>query len=570
MTFDVLGSHDVGDVRGRDEEKYCAARRICTLATVAATILLCSPSLPCQQTSSSDVRRAIVIGTLPGAQHGDLARYRDGLLRLYGGSAVRPLWLTDRGPTPQARAVVAALLQAPASGLRTTDYDAQALARAISTRFADADELLRADAWLSLSTMRFMDQLEHGRVSPRSLGFALDVQHPSRDYAGLATALSGADDPASILASLEPSYPRYHALKQVLATYRALAADSSLQLPADLTRGPIRPGDAWSGVKALNRYLRALGELPSGASAPPDTFAGVIVDGVRRFQQHHGLEPDGVIGPATAAALRVPLAQRVVQIELGLERWRWLPHDLPPRLAVVNIPGFRLYAFDRAQADKRPVARLDVIVGSAYDRRHTPVFISTMTRVVFQPFWDVPLSIARNEEVPRLRRDPSYADRAGFEIVRGGDVGATIFPITSANLARVVAGTLRLRQRPGPANALGPVKFVFPNAYNVYLHGTPAQSLFDRTRRDFSHGCVRVSDPARLAEFVLAGQADWDAERIAAAMCIGEPMRSVQLNRPLPVYMLYTTVVPDDTGFPNFYPDIYAHDARLARALGLR
>jgi murein L,D-transpeptidase YcbB/YkuD len=528
----------------------------------------------------ASVRTAIASGTLPGAQHGDLARYRAALLRLYGDSAARPLWIGARGPTSQARAVLAALTLAPTHGLRAGDYDAGDLARIVPTLAttstdadarADTEQLMRTDAWLSLSLMRFADQLEHGRVDPRTLGFALSVERPSRDYAGLVTALSRADDPTSILGALEPSYPRYHALRNVLASYRALAADTSLDVAAGLsTRRTIRPGDAWPGVAELSRYLRALGEMPAGGGAPADSFSGAVVDGVRRFQQHHGLEPDGVLGPATIAELRVPLSRRVVQIELALERWRWLPHDLPPRVAVVNIPGFRLYAFDRTKGSDRPVARLDVIVGSAFDRRHTPVFVSTMTRVVFQPYWDVPRSIARNEEVPRLRRDPGYADRAGFEIVRGGDVGATIFPLTSANLDRVVAGTLRLRQRPGPANALGPVKFVFPNAYNVYLHGTPAQSLFERPRRDFSHGCVRVSEPARLAEFVLEGEAGWDAERIAAAMCIGEPMRVVQLARPLPVYMLYTTVVPDDTGVPNFYPDIYGHDARLARALGLR
>lgn len=212
---------------------------------------------------------------------------------------------------------------------------------------------------------------------------------------------------------------------------------------------------------------------------------------------------------------------------------------------------------------------MDVIVGSAYNGRRTPVFASDMRYVIFHPYWDVPPSIARREEIPHIRRDPGYADREGMEIVRGGDVGAVRYAMTPRNMQRVIDGALRLRQRPGPRNALGAVKFAFPNPYNVYLHGTPEEYLFAQPRRDFSHGCVRASDPAALASFVLRDEG-WDRARIDDAMAGEEVMRSVTLKHPIPVFIVYATVVVDQDGVPSFYPDIYGHDAALSRTLRQR
>jgi murein L,D-transpeptidase YcbB/YkuD len=209
---------------------------------------------------------------------------------------------------------------------------------------------------------------------------------------------------------------------------------------------------------------------------------------------------------------------------------------------------------------------MNVIVGQAEGRRNTPVFTATMREVVFRPYWDVPPSIARNELIPRLRRDHGLADRDGYEIVRGGDFDARVYAMTGANLDRVARGSLRLRQRPTELNALGPVKFVFPNPYNVYLHGTPARQLFAETRRDFSHGCVRIEDPAALAELVLRGQPGWDRAAIDSAM-VGERTRRIPVARPWDVYMLYATAIVGDDGVTHFYPDVYGHDAALERAL---
>lgn len=562
-------------------KRQTARRRMATITFVGAGLLLAISARSAAQASTAAaraLRHAIAAGDIAGAQHGDLARYRPALLRLYGDSSAQPLWLSGSQLTPQAEALLGELAAAEARGLRASDYDVEFLARRVATGgmgFRDSSReegFLRFDAAMSLSAMRFIDHAHRGRVDPRSLGFALVVPHLRHDLAPLVSSLSHSRDVHASIDVLEPRQARYRALEHSLAVYRALAADSTLSnLPA--TRGSIRPGQPWAGTAALQRLLVALGDRPATASRPvgavSDTFSGALVDGLKKFQRRHGLPQDGVIGSATLQALRVPLSHRVMQIELAMERWRWLPEFTTSRFVIVNIPAFRLYAFDRETSGERPVERMDVIVGSAYGRRHTPVFTGTMRYVIFHPYWDVPPSIARREEIPRLRRDLGYAEQEGLEIVRGGDEGATVYPMTGDNLDRVTAGTLRLRQRPGPRNALGPVKFVFPNEFNVYLHGTPAQSLFAHARRDFSHGCIRTSAPARLAEFVLKGQSGWDSTRIAASMGEGEQLLRVTLDRPLPVYILYVTVVSDDAGVPAFYPDLYGHDAALARTLRL-
>jgi len=315
-----------------------------------------------------------------------------------------------------------------------------------------------------------------------------------------------------------------------------------------------------------------LGDLPFGAARPSpaaDTlYTGDLVRGVIAFQRRHGLDADGIIGPAPAAQLRVPLERRVRPIELAMERWRWLPDTVPSRTIVVNVPAFRLYAFERDGSLAAPLLHMNVVVGEAESGNGTPLFTGTMREVVFQPYWDVPPSIAKTEMLPKIRRDSTYMDRERLEIVRGGDHDAVVFPPTPENLSRVAQGTLRIRQRPGAFNSLGPIKFLFPNRYNVYLHGTPAQEFFARSRRDFSHGCIRLEDPAAIARWVLDGQAGWDSSAVVAAMTTGRESRRVRLTRPVQVYMLYATAVAEEDGSVRFHPDIYGHDAALLKALG--
>ena len=519
-------------------------------------------------------------GTAAGAQSPtsslhDSPRVQAALTGLYGGASPVLLWSEAGRPTRQASEAVALLGEARSRGLRPGDYQAsgrQAGLAALAAGSGDAALAAAFDTALSRSVLRLLDHLHAGRVVPREIGLDIPGAHDSLDLAGLLLGVSRSDDVRTAVSMAEPRYAGYVALRGMLTRYLELETDTTLRAPARPS-ATLRPGDRYSDAAALRRLLEAFGDLPPGTepahdSAGVEIYAGPLVDAVAAFQRRHGLEADGLAGPATFAQLRVRIAQRVRQIELTLERWRWLPDRPPPRYLVVNAPAFRLAMFEDDSLASRPSLTMKVIVGATEGRHYTPVFSGVMTEVVFRPFWDVPLSIARKELLPLVRRDPGYLRREGFEIVRGGDDDATVFAPTEGNLSRVAANTLRLRQRPGRSNALGLAKFIFPNRYSVFMHGTPATQLFSLARRDFSHGCIRVEDPARLAEQVLRLQPEWTRAAIDSAMN-GSRTRRVRVAAPVAVYVLYATAVVDETGRQMFIADIYGHDARLARALGI-
>jgi murein L,D-transpeptidase YcbB/YkuD len=309
--------------------------------------------------------------------------------------------------------------------------------------------------------------------------------------------------------------------------------------------------------------LRRVGDLPANAKVDVKrlVYDGALVDAVKRFQLRHGLEGTGTLGPKTFSELNTPLAQRLRQIEWALERWRWAPMEFDTPPIIVNIPEFTLRGWN---AQGGTDIGMRVVVGTAYTHQ-TPVFESDMKYLVFRPYWNVPSSIQTHELVPKIAKNPSYLASNGYEIV-DDDKPLAITSVDTATLARLRSGALTIRQKPGPSNALGLVKFMFPNQNNVYLHSTPSQTLFSRSRRDFSHGCIRVEDPARLAAWVLRDQPEWTPEKIAAAMNGKEP-KTVVLARPIPVLIIYTTAVVTDDGLIHFYEDIYGHDTTLENAL---
>ncbi len=484
-------------------------------------------------------------------------------------------WTINGRPTPQARATVAVMRGVSARGLRPQDYGVMKLGEQVVALSAaarpDSAAAARFDTALSTSLLRLLTHLHSGRVPPRDADLRLPETHGPTNFEGAVHEVSVAVDVPAAIARAEDRYAGYLGLVRALARYRVVAADTTLRALAPLAT-TMRQDASYADAPMLRRWLTALGDLPEGASTVPDSLAmqydPALAAATRRFQARHGLDSTGILGPVTMAALAVPVTRRVQQIELAIERWRWLPDVPPARYAVANIPAFRLYVFEDDTVAARPVMRMDVIVGRAYPGRRTPVFTATMNEVVLRPYSDIPISIARSEMLPRIRRDSRYLQRETLEIVGGDDDGARTFEPTSGNLARVASGSLRLRQRPGAQNALGPAKFLFPNAHNVYLHGTPARSLFSSVRRDFSHGCIRVADPAALAEMVLHDQPTWDRTRIEEAMARSTPTR-IRITRPLGVFILYTTVVVDG-GIVRFYPDIYGHDASLQRRLGRR
>jgi L,D-transpeptidase YcbB len=484
-----------------------------------------------------------------------------------------PRWFNGTQLTRPAVNLLGEMRAAESRGLDSRDYRGNELAAAIAALSprAEAATIARLDAAFSASAARFVADLHAGRVSPRAAGHDLVVPHAVLDVEVALAALARSSATQAVLDDWEPALQHYALLKQALARYRELALEPGL---TDLPRLPgrsVKPGETYAGMPALRRLLRELGDLavPSAVAEDLAVLDPDSVAALQRFQRRHGLEADGALGRATWNALVRPLAERVRQIELSLERARWLPPRLDSPPIIVNIPQYRLFAFQTQEDREDAMLQMNVIVGRTFPDQNTPVFVADMRYIVFRPYWDVPASIMRKEYLAHLRADPGWATRNGYELVAGpGDDARPVEP-SADSVAALARGELRLRQLPGPANALGLAKFMFPNRHNVYLHGTPAQSLFAATRRAFSHGCIRVEDPLRLAEFLLRDDPAWNRDRIIAAQQGTGPVR-VALAQPIRVMILYATALATEAGEVLFFDDLYGHDARLLRQLRTR
>jgi len=499
------------------------------------------------------------------------------LSRLYQADDYQPMWLdVANRPNQAADDALALLGDAATHGLNPADYQARELAAVAAVLKAgtppvDHAVLAEFELRLSLGMLRYLRDLHVGRVDPRAMRFGVPSRTEEHDFAVVLRSALADGGLLQKAAEMAPALAQYRSLRAALARYRSLAAAPALP-PLPAIERSIRPGDPFAAARALHRRLVAVGDLPASETMPddaPSTYSGMLVEGVKRFQHRHGLAVDGTLGKSTQAALLVPLGWRVRQIELALERLRWLPHLGEQPFVAINIPMFRLWARDPAPSRAGPSLDMAVIVGRALDTQ-TPLFMDEMTHLIFRPYWNVPRSIVRNEILPALRRDPAYLQRQDMEIVRGAGDDAQPVPASAENISLLRQGVLRLRQRPGPRNSLGLVKFVFPNDANVYMHDTPAQQLFSRTRRDFSHGCVRLEDPVALAEWALRDQPQWTRERIVAAM---QGTKTVQANltRPVRVVLYYVTAtVMRADGAIHFAEDIYGHDRTLDAALSLR
>lgn len=350
----------------------------------------------------------------------------------------------------------------------------------------------------------------------------------------------------------------YLLLARALSHYQELAQRPELTRLPPLPRRSVQPGESYAGAPELRVLLTALGDLPipRELSSPPDVLDETLVAALKRFQERHGLQADGVLGPGSWRALTTPLSERVKQIERTLKRWESLPPNPHRRAIYVNIPRFRLYAVDGIEENEADWLQLDVVVGKAIEQLRTPTFSADMTYLVFRPYWEVPRSIAVNEILPAARRDANYFARHNYEVVDGS---GRLVTGRDAQLEGLAAGSMRVRQRPGENNSLGLVKFMMPNPYNVYLHDTPSKSLFSQVTRAYSHGCIRVSDPPALARWVLKDDPQWPPERIEAAMQ-GTQTVTVNLTEPIRVYIVYGTAIAREDGNVLFLPDLYGLD----------
>lgn len=522
---------------------------------LAAALLGAQP----RQVAEPVVQQLLSTGRDADLRWPNLADVQGDLTTLYAGRDWAPLWFKDDTVVSAARALVRTLQEAPVRGLAAEDYDVEWLG--VQLALGDTTMIARTDLALSVAAARFALALRRGRVRPTAVHATFLLPADSFDLAGTVQALTTAEEPNDVLRRLEPPFLHYWLLMGALVRYRQLSQDYSLvDLPAMPKR--LRPGEVYYGVTALRQLLWVLGDFRDSLPLPfLDTlYRGPVVAAVQRFQLRHGFTPDGVIGEATRERLSHPFDQRIRQLELSMERWRWMPRQFAAPPIIVNIPAFRLYAFRGTDLDERTMLTMNVVVGTAF-KTETPVFANQLEYLIFAPYWDVTPTIALGEIKPAARRNPEFLTRNRYELVENG---APVLPWPE-NIERIGAG-VRVRQTPGPHNALGLVKFIMPNDYQIYLHDTPSKALFERTRRDASHGCIRLGDPFGLAQFLLRDQLDWTDDRIRAAMNAGEPT-PVRFRAPVPIILTYATALAQLNGDVYFYPDIYGHDKTLDQLL---
>jgi murein L,D-transpeptidase YcbB/YkuD len=526
-----------------------------------------SPNLAPQ--ALGELGSLIAAGKLDDLRWPNFSDFQAEIVKFYGLGANALTWVHDGQATAQAQAMIRLFKQASLEGLTPEDYDASrwdarlAKLGPLNPHPADTD-LARFDLAVTVCAARLLAALRVGRVDPQHFQFGFDVGPKRYGLAEfLRTQVIESPDVASVAASLEPHYQGYRRAKVALATYLKLAAQGD-GAPLPVPAKSVHPGDTYSGVAPLISRLSQLGDLPAEAAAPADTaiYQGSTVEGVTHFQKRNGLAPDGVLGKETVAELNVPLSQRVKQLQFALERYRWIPSDFPQPPIVVNLPQFKLRTMRRQPA---PFLAMRVIVGKAYGHQ-TPIFADYMRYLIFRPYWEVPMSIQFAELIPKIRRDPGYLTDHGFEVTTRSGTVVTDGVVSDDILGQLRSGSLTIRQKPGPKNALGLVKFIFPNHYNVYLHSTPEPELFLKARRDFSHGCIRVQNPTGLAAWVLRDRPEWTEDKIRAAMN-GDQTIQVNLAKPIPVLIIYTTAVVEPDGEVRFFRDIYNQDPDLDRAL---
>jgi murein L,D-transpeptidase YcbB/YkuD len=472
----------------------------------------------------------------------------------YSPNGYRLTWTRNGRPTPQALTLIGLFEGAAAKGLDPADYAAGTWSARMIDLPAEA-AAARFDVAMTSTLVKYASHLRSGRVHPQSVDFDLDVEDKQVNFAALAETVSTSADVNAILSSIEPQNDDYRRLLTALATWRRIAQSNDEAVPV-VTKLSI--GDEYAALPQLTAKLRLYGDLAATAAVTGTKYEGAIVDAVKHFQSRHGLDADGIVSKKTFAQLNTPATERVAQINRAIERARWTPAQLQAPAIVVNIPEFRLRGIsENGQND----IDMRVVVGKAAGHK-TPVFEGDMKHVVFRPYWNVPPSIQKTEIASKL--DSGFAARNNYEIV---DDNGRVQSVTADTVEKVRKGSLRVRQKPGTSNALGLVKFLFPNDNNVYLHSTPSQSLFNRTRRDFSHGCVRVEDPVALAEWVLQQKPEWTRDKIKSTINGKRDDVYVTLDRTIPVVILYNTVVAQEDGDVLFLDDIYGHDVKLAKML---
>lgn len=509
------------------------------LAPVPAAILPAPPSY------TNDIIAQMIKNMIASS-----AWQKEAMTEIYRLSEHHLIWLNNKN----TEAALKLLSDTPASkGLHSEDYNIQALnaswQQLKATPEPTFEQLALFDTTLSNNLLSYYSDIRYGRVNPKKVRFDFQV---NKEHLKLAQSTFNASKDGAFAAladNLESKLVFYRNLKHALNQYQQAAREHK-NLHFSFS-GALKEADSDPQIVELRSLLTTLGDLipaKNSSNAKSLIYDAELVAGVKNFQHRHDLNASGVLNKETVAALNVPLANRIEPIELSLERMRWVPEPSEDRFVLVNIPSFRLWAFDSLKDEKLKPLTMRVVVGKAAGTQ-TPSFSSKMEYVEFRPTWSVPQSIIKNEMMSKLENNPGYFSRRGMKVTYHDDGGISI------------------RQESGDSNALGLVKFLFPNNHSVYFHDTPSKQFFSRSRRDFSHGCVRLAEPGVMAEFVLKKQKEaWTPEKIQKAMHKGG-LKRVTLEAPIPVVIFYGTALALNNNGVSFFQDVYGHDRTLKNAL---
>jgi murein L,D-transpeptidase YcbB/YkuD len=484
-------------------------------------------------------------GGLSRLVSGDTIRVSQTTLDFYRRRGFRPAWFEDGSLEARGQSVLEALRRSSEDGLSPSTYRTDVAMKLLGRLDSEGDEELpdslessyaaAIEVLLTEGFVRYANDLVAGTVDPNESGVEWRIPRGGARGDRVLQALLQGRPPAQVVAQLRPSIPYYDRMRQALAKHDSLAARGGWSKVPERGYEPGKRSNAVSLLRA--RLVNGLDATESGlarkGAADPTLYDAELKRAVEHFQQRHAIEPDGVPGEATVRELNRSVEERIAELRLNLDRWRWLPDDLGERFLIVNIAGFELELVDR----NRVIESMNVVVGQR--NWQTPVMADTMENIVINPYWNVPPSIYEQEILPNVERDPGWLARNNYE-----HSGTTV------------------RQRPGPDNALGQYKFVFPNADDIYLHDTPAGHLFSRTRRDFSHGCIRIERPADLARLLVRLQTSKNPAILPKLVASGRE-QWIKLERPLPVYLVYFTVWSELDGTLRFHHDVYGKDEQL-------
>jgi len=543
------------------------------LVFIWGSLLGSSQSLPASNFSdgvSEILRYKITFAPAPGRLicRRELLCGPSALFRFYADRDFRPAWSGNDGPLPQAATLTSAIHEADREGLRPEDYHLariEALLEEINHRIARErmrvpEMLADLDLLLTDAFLLYGSHLLTGHVDPETIQSEWLIKSRDEDLVRILQIALDENDIEGALNFLRPQHGGYVDLKQALLRYQKMMDMGGWP---KVPKGPkLEKGDRAPRISALRARLMMSGDLDPWGETDQELFDDTLEEAVRRFQERHGLQVDGVVGEATLKVLNVPVKERVRQIKANLERWRWLPHDLGWHYILVNIANFELDVVENGQV----ILTMRVVVGRRY--RRTPVFTGKITYMELNPYWHIPTKIAVRDILPKIQKDREYLVRQKIRVFQGWEEGAPEIDPESIDWSRITAQNLafKLRQDPGPRNALGRIKFMFPNKFRVYLHDTPAQVLFQKNRRTFSSGCIRVEKPINLAVYLLGNGPEWTWENILTAIDNGET-QILHLPEPMPVHLLYWTAWVDADRTVHFRDDIYERDEKLGRAL---